>query len=333
MERFERPTLGLAFSGASARSVFYIGFLEVLDEEGIKIDYIAATSGSCIVAAAYACGTLSELKSTALKLNKEYLFSLIERSSLKNGLYNLEKFEEELRRLTNEHKFEDVRPLMGFVCTDIYNGREVVLSMGDIARAACASCAIPGIFEPMKWGNWDLVDGGLLNVVPGNVVKAAGIDIAVGINLTPTERIFGPLELGVKKSSDLIKKIFMVKQAENMWKKIRKLLEKNRYFSYFSEAEEATDSSRFPNMFAVLGRAMDLSLKAQKNVDRNFDTFDCDLMIKPKMVAVPGWKRILYMHFADFKQTKAIYLVGRKSAEEYLPKIKQLLKEKKVKND
>ena len=328
-----KRTLGLAFSGASARSVFYIGFLEVLQENKIKVDYISATSGSSIVAAAYACGTLPKLKDTVLKIDKEYLFSLIEKSGLKNGLYSLEKMEEEMRKFTDDLNFQDVRPLMGFVCTDLHNGREVVLEMGNIARAVCASCAIPGIFEPIKWGNWDLVDGGLLNVVPGEIVKNSGVDVVVAINLTPTERIFGPIEMTVKKTSDIIKKVLMLKHAGRALRYVKKAMEKNRYFSYFMEAEQAVNRQEFPGMFSVLGRAMDLSLEAQKHVNRAQDNFGCDIMIRPKMTYVSNWKRIFYMHFADFKQTKVMYLAGRQSALKYLPKINELLEASSRNND
>src|SRR5258706_12082211 len=75
-----QPKIGLAFSGASARSVFYIGFLEVLQERKVPIDYIAACSSGAIVAAAYACGKLPKLRDEALKMNKELMFSLLDRS-------------------------------------------------------------------------------------------------------------------------------------------------------------------------------------------------------------------------------------------------------------
>ena len=60
--KISRPKIGLAMSGAAARSVYYIGFLEVLTENNIQLDYIAASSGATIVAASYACGTLDKFK-------------------------------------------------------------------------------------------------------------------------------------------------------------------------------------------------------------------------------------------------------------------------------
>src|SRR6185503_9826672 len=119
-----RPTIGLALRGASARSVFYIGFLEVLQEQGIPIDYIAAMSGGAIVAASYACGTLPQLKEFALRFNREVLSNFIEKSANKSGVYSLDRMEELLRVFTRNQKFEEVQPLMGFIAVDINRGEE-----------------------------------------------------------------------------------------------------------------------------------------------------------------------------------------------------------------
>ena len=65
-------------------------------------------------------------------------------------------------------------PPKAFVAADIETGEQVVLCMGDIARAACISCVLPGVFEPVTWGNRVLVDGGILNQMPLDVVKDFG---------------------------------------------------------------------------------------------------------------------------------------------------------------
>src|SRR3989338_6694055 len=100
-----KPKLGLALSGAASRSVYYIGFLESREGAGIEFDYIAGCSSVCIVAACSACHTLPELKKLAFSLNREFIFSLMERSK-KGGYYNLDKFEETLRELMHNLRFE-----------------------------------------------------------------------------------------------------------------------------------------------------------------------------------------------------------------------------------
>ena len=75
-----KPTLGLALSGSGNRTSFYIGFLEVLQEKGIHLDYITACSGGCLAALAFSCGTLPEFKEKVFSLDRETLKTYFTRS-------------------------------------------------------------------------------------------------------------------------------------------------------------------------------------------------------------------------------------------------------------
>ncbi len=319
-----KKKLGLALSGAAARSVFYIGFLEVLTENNIEIDYISANSGSCVVASAFACGTLDELKRQVFDLNKEFLYSIVQRSKVKGGIYSMEKVEEELRKYTKDLRFEDVKPAMGFVCVNINNGEEVILSMGEIAKAICASSAIPGIFKPMRWGRWDLVDGGLLNPIPGRAAKEAGCEVVVGLYVASREYVFSGFEIGIKKIADFVYRILAIDTAKRAFNSALRVLEKNSYFGYFLDFEESNQQLHVPGMFEVLGKAIDIAVQAEKN-NQTDPNFGCDFVIKPPLAYVPIWKRIFYLWFADLNGTQALYEQGRATAEKNLPKIKQLI--------
>ena len=173
-----RPKVGLALSGSGSRLVFYIGFLEELTAQGVPIDYIAAMSGASIAAAALACGTMQNLKKIALSIDKKSIMEMMPKG--KGGLYSLDVLEDFGRKeITDGKQFEEVRPNLGFVSSDIETGEQVVLSMGDIARGARISCTLPFFFEAVKWGGRTLVDGGLLNFIPVDVVRDAGMDIVV----------------------------------------------------------------------------------------------------------------------------------------------------------
>src|SRR5581483_258660 len=95
-----RPKIGLALSGSGNRTTFYIGFLEALSEAGIPIDFISASSGGSLVAAAFACGTLQEFKAVTLALDNEKLKQYIIRSKGRGGFYSLDKVEEEMLKFT-----------------------------------------------------------------------------------------------------------------------------------------------------------------------------------------------------------------------------------------
>jgi predicted acylesterase/phospholipase RssA len=319
--KIKRPTVGFAFSGASSRSMFYIGFLEVLEENGFPIDYIAAMSGGAVVAASHACGTLPQLKRLAISLDKELVFNFIERSRGRGGLYSLAKVEALLRVYTKNLRFEDVTPRLGFVTTDIATGEEVILQMGDIARATCASCTLPGVFEPMEWGNKQLVDGGIVNVVPGNVARQAGVDLVIGIDMRATRHIFSSWQIVLKKSLDRIKQLLWPSPIDNLWQKLSNI------FGY-SEIDRLKPKSAYPGIFSVLDRSIGLAIEAQKK--HKDENFDCDLLIAPDITHMSFWKRYLFLHFTDFSRTLDYYKSGRKTALQELPQMWQMLSEKQT---
>ncbi len=305
MEYSNRPTIGLALSGSGDRTSFYIGFLEKWDEEKLPIDYIAACSGGSLVAAAYACGNLKKFKKMVLNLDENNLKKFFKKGKKKGGLYSLDNVEDLLREYTDNYKFEDVRPLMAFVAVDIETSKQVVLSMGDIAKAAMISCTLPGIFEPVKWGGKTLIDGGLLNFIPVDVLKQVNMDIKIGINLRGTKFIFTKNQMTVKKIVNVLKKIFLFDEIEAV-------------INYFIKNEDSNKNwQENPGIFSVLGKSMDIAIGASKT-DVQTD-FSCDLMIKPDIKSSQKEAN---------KKFKAYYELGKKTAEEYIPEIKQLIKEK-----
>lgn len=322
MNNLGRPTIGFAFSGASSRSIFYIGFLEVLSENGFPIDYISAMSGGAVVAASYACGTLPELKKLAVSLDKELIFNFIERSRGRGGLYHLNKVESLLRVYTQNKRFEDVSTRLGIVATDLTSEDEVVLQMGDIARAVTASCTLPGIFQPLEWGNKQLVDGGLINIVPGNVARDANIDIVVGIDMRATRHIFSAWQINLKKVLNKFKQLLWPSQFELLWQKLSNFLDYPDVYSEYATVQPN------PNLFSVLGKSMDIAIKAQNK--HNDEKFNCDLLIVPESSNLPMWKRYLFLHFTDFSNTQEYYKSGRQTAKKYLPQLWQMLAEKEA---
>src|SRR3989338_7881192 len=147
-----RVRVGFALSGAAARSVFYIGFLEGMEKENIPVDVIAAQSGAAAVAAAYSCGTLERLKRDFIPIDKtKFRKLLMVRSKQPGGMYTLDSMEDYGREFWTLGKtFEDVKPQLCFAAADLTTGTLVALAMGDIARAVRISCTVPGLFAPVQ---------------------------------------------------------------------------------------------------------------------------------------------------------------------------------------
>jgi NTE family protein len=306
-ESLTQPTLGLALSGSGSSLAFYIGFLEELRKAKLKIDYIAACSGGSIVAASFACDTLEVLKELLFRIKGKEDFEQFVSKAEKSGLYSLEKFERLVYNdLTKGFRFEDVKPLMGFVAVDLDNGKQVIMSMGDIAKAVRISCTLPGIFEPVKWGENTLIDGGLLNVIPVDVVKQAGIDVIIGLNMRGTDHIFTENQMTLRKILKLGKKALLLEQLEKFWE-----------FLLPAEGIEAIKKPA-PGMFSILGKSMDLAIKASKQDHSKF--WDCDLMVSPDIKDFS----LKEFHEASLE----LYDLGKKTAKNSLPEITRLLASK-----
>lgn len=299
----QKPTLGLALSGSGNRTTFYIGFLEVLDEAGIKPDYISACSGGSLVAAAYACGNLQAFKKMALGLTNENFKAYIGKGHDGGGMYSLDLVEEKMREYTQGHTFEEIRPLMSFVTVDIETGEQVDLCMGDIARAARISCTLPGVFEPVKWGSRTLVDGGLLSFIPLDSLKQFSVDITIGVNMRGTKHIFSETQITLKRVFNVFKKLLFIDEMESL---LHGLINKDEI-----------NFEKNPKIFTVLGKSLDLAIQANKQ-DKAVD-ISCDLLITP---TVPLEKQDIFSQFNQF------YGLGRASALENLPKIKELITQK-----
>ncbi len=307
-----RPKVALALGGAAAKSVFYIGLLEVLKENNVPIDFIAASSSGSIVAACFATNKLEELKQIAFNLDRSGIFDLLDSRKDNSGLYSLDSMEKFMYDLLGGKQFHDTEIKLAFVAADINKGEQVILSMGDLARACRISCTVPGFFEPVRWGNSTLVDGGLLSVIPGDVARDAGMDIVIGVSTRSTRHIFEKNQMRVKKVYNFFKKVFLLKHADHLWDKIEKTWKQSELFGYY---DTTTAPIKYPGMFSVLGRSMDLAIEAEKKHGKDPEKYDCDFIID-----LP-----LSFGIADMSQAKKLYELGRKSAEENLPKIKQLI--------
>ncbi len=298
-----RKTLGLALSGSGNRTTFYVGFLEVLVEEGINIDFISACSGGTLVASAYACGTLHELKEILLTMQRKDFIEMATGKRGVGGLYSLDLLQDLLyNKITKGKKFEEVRPYMTFTAVDIQNGEPVDLCMGDIARAARISCTVPGIFEPVQRGNSTLVDGGILMLLPVRPLLKYEADVIVGISTGGTKHVFAPGLLSLKKGLDFFMKSLYIDQI--------KLL-----FENFYEDNGETDQNN-PGLFTTLGKSMDLAIQANSKLET--DSSFCNLIIEMK---IPKANK-LNVNPGSLKEH---YELGRESAKKHISKIKELI--------
>src|SRR6185436_19301367 len=177
------PKIGLALSGGAARGLAHVGVLRALLENGIRIDCVAGTSAGSIVAGAFAAGlSVNEIEDFGRKLRWRDI-GRVTMSRL--GVQSNERLEIYMRERLPVTRFEELRMPFAAVATDLKTGTGVILrDEGDVPFAIRASCAIPGWYVPVvdEQGR-QLVDGGLVAVIPATVVRSLGAEIVIAVDV------------------------------------------------------------------------------------------------------------------------------------------------------
>lgn len=199
-------TRGIALGGGGARSLAHIGMLKVLEEEGITVDYVSGCSFGAVVGALHARG---EDYASIVKIIGKYFGGIRQKifdpRLPVTSFYKGQNMEKMIREAFGDQKIEDL--LIPFVTSavDLLTGKEYIFDKGPIWEAIVATMSLPGIFPPRRYGDMLLADGGILNNVPDNLIRAKGASLIVSANVSPLEdtemvSLFEPVRLVQKFS-------------------------------------------------------------------------------------------------------------------------------------
>jgi NTE family protein len=178
------PKLGLALGGGAARGFAHIGVIQVLEENGIKPDMVVGTSAGSVVAAFYASGkTGAQLQWLADSMDESQLTDWTV-PFMSRGMLRGDALGRYINSQLNGAKIEDLKMPLGIVATDLQTGDGIMFRRGDIATAVRASSAVPSVFEPVRIGNKDYVDGGLVSPVPVRYARQMGADIVIAVDIS-----------------------------------------------------------------------------------------------------------------------------------------------------
>jgi len=178
-------SLGLALSGGGARGLVHIGVLKALEAANIPVGFLAGTSMGGVIAAAYAAGmSPADMEHLALEhANLRSLWRVADPTLPRKGLFKGEQLEAFFKKYLGEKTFEDLRIPLTLVAVDLNSGREIHLNQGCLAPAMRATLSIPGLLAPVEMDDMRLVDGGLLNNLPADVVRDMGADVVIGVDV------------------------------------------------------------------------------------------------------------------------------------------------------
>jgi NTE family protein len=173
--------IGVALGGGFARGIAHVGVLRVLESAGIRISGIAGISAGAIVAAAYASGREpDEIAAVASTMR----FSNVARWGVcRMGLAGSGRMCTFLKTLLRAQRFEDMRIPLSIVATDLMTGTATVFRDGDVIDAIRASCAYPGLLEPIRLGDRLYVDGAIGVEVPTHAIREMNVDKTVAVRL------------------------------------------------------------------------------------------------------------------------------------------------------
>jgi len=178
------PRIGLALGGGAARGFAHVGVIQVLEEAGIRPDMVVGTSAGSLVAAIYASGrTGAQLQQIAHDMEEamftDWTLPLFNRGVLRG---------EALARFVNGHvanrPIESMVMPLGIVATDLRSGDGILFRRGDTGTAVRASSAVPSLFQPVKIGAREFVDGGLVAPVPVHYARQMGAEIVIAVDIS-----------------------------------------------------------------------------------------------------------------------------------------------------
>jgi NTE family protein len=176
-----RPGIGLALGGGFARGFAHLGVLRVFEEHQIPISCISGSSVGSILGAGYASGAPLQ---TIIERCREVRFRDFARWRVSRlGLASNERLGALVQRFFDSCQFEDLAIPTAIVATDLGTGDPTVFTQGSLAEAIRASCAFPGLFQPVQIGTRHFADGGLVAPVPTRAARELGAKIVVGVSV------------------------------------------------------------------------------------------------------------------------------------------------------
>lgn len=182
VEISKKTKLGLALGGGGCRGIGHIGAIKAFEELGIKFDYVAGTSAGSIIASLYALGKTADEMLEIVKTIKKKDVTRGSIPFIKPA--KTENLEELLNKIYGDIMvFSETKIPLSVVCTDLKTGKEADFDYGNIAKVVSGSCAVPGVFTPVVHEGMHLVDGGLRNNVPVDVVKKMGANVVFAIDV------------------------------------------------------------------------------------------------------------------------------------------------------
>jgi len=212
--------VGLVLGSGAAYGLSHIGVLRVLEKENIPIDILSGSSMGALIAGFYGAGFRSaDLEKMAKSLDRSNAFFKLvgfgDLSIAHHGFLHGRQVTRFMESYLGDTAIQDLQIPVKIVATSLTRSQQVIFENGSVVDALRASISIPGIFRPVRWKEELLIDGGILNPLPVDVLTRLGVKkiIAVNVLIGPEDRVHKS-----KVRAERRRKLFAVKAKNALWR-------------------------------------------------------------------------------------------------------------------
>ncbi|MEI8326707.1 MAG: patatin-like phospholipase family protein, partial [Betaproteobacteria bacterium] len=178
------PIIGLALGGGAARGFAHVGVIQVLEEAGIHPNLVLGTSAGSLVASLYASGNNGIQLQQVAENMEEAAITDWTLPFFSRGVLRGEALARYVNTLVKGRLIENMPLPLGIVATNLDSGQGVLFRRGDTGTAVRASSSVPGVFQPVKIGTQEYVDGGLVSPVPVRYARQMGAELVIAVDIS-----------------------------------------------------------------------------------------------------------------------------------------------------
>ncbi|MDA3901494.1 MAG: patatin-like phospholipase family protein [Spirochaetes bacterium] len=312
---FKKKKVGVALSSGGAKGLAHINVLEFLDEHDVEIDCIAGSSIGALIGAVYYSGTLTQFKNEFGSFTWKDIVHLVDPVFPRSGIISGKRIMKFLERFIDpEADIEDLPGKLAIISTDYFTGNPVVMRTGNLLQAVRGSISIPGIFVPHEYQGRILIDGGVANPIPVDIVRQMGATKIVAVNLHPSaEKLKGAKKL--KK----LKNLAFKRKRRTMGNRIASHIKINAsgWFKFITSALSLEDVEEDTHKGRELPSIIDVFMQSME-VMEYMNTYALLRYNKPTVLIEPEVREISGL---DFDSGSEVLQIGQAAVEKNRKKL------------